>query len=237
MFKKKNRVIRYATDLLAHQAFPPARTVVPEWYKKTSKHGENANLNRIPFPKSFKACSPFLEGLTSGYVLVTPCDLAVENILGTDTIVTWNSDINFDPITTRNENSADLNRLLPIPEGYSSQHFVWMTTTCFSIPEGYSALVTHPFNRYDLPFLTLSGIVDGAFVMHYGNLPVMISKTFNGVIPKGTPYAQILPFKREDWDSIEDKQVLEEQKINQGFTRSISLGWYKNSYWRKKTYN
>ena len=68
-------------------------------------------------------------------------------------------------------------------------------------PAGYSLLFTHPVNRRDLPFTTLTGLVDcDAF---YNN-PVLFPARwhdvdFNGVLPKGTPVAQCLPVKRENW--------------------------------------
>ena len=68
-------------------------------------------------------------------------------------------------------------------------------------PEGYSLLFTHPLNRFDLPFTTLSGLVDCDryrdswihFPAHWHNM------NFSGVLPKGTPVAQCLLVKRENW--------------------------------------
>jgi hypothetical protein len=34
-----------------------------------------------------------------------------------------------------------------------------------------------------------------------GNIPFFIKEGFSGVIPKGTPIAQVIPFKRESWTS------------------------------------
>ena len=68
-------------------------------------------------------------------------------------------------------------------------------------PPGYSLLFTHPVNRADLPFTTLTGLVDTDayrdvnvhFPAHWHDLD------FNGVLPKGTPVAQCIPVKRESW--------------------------------------
>ena len=56
-------------------------------------------------------------------------------------------------------------------------------------PEGYALLFTHPFNRFDLPFTTLTGQVDCDryhdnwihFPAHWHDM------NFSGVLPKGTP--------------------------------------------------
>jgi len=236
-FKKNiKRTIKYATDIPSYDnALIPAKTVIPDWYKKTPKHPEGYNPNRIPYPISSKACAPFLDSFNSGYVLTTPCSIGVDNLTDTDTVITWNKLVDYEPINLRD--SKTVNEFLPIPGGCSSQHFVWSTKVCFEIPKGYSALITHPLNRHDLPFTTLSAVIDGRMLMHYGSIPVFFKKSFNGVIPKGTPFAQIILFKRENWESKEDAFLLKEQTYNTFASRSTTDNWYKKTHWRKKTYN
>jgi hypothetical protein len=62
-------------------------------------------------------------------------------------------------------------------------------------------LFTHPVNRTDLPFTTLTGLVDcDTFYQSSVNFPARWHDMgFNGVLPKGTPVAQCLPVKRESW--------------------------------------
>jgi len=62
-------------------------------------------------------------------------------------------------------------------------------------------LFTHPVNRTDLPFTTLTGLVDcDNFHDTPLNFPARWHDAgFNGVLPKGTPVAQCLPVKREYW--------------------------------------
>ncbi|MCG8461128.1 MAG: hypothetical protein MI919_32995, partial [Holophagales bacterium] len=59
-------------------------------------------------------------------------------------------------------------------------------------PSGWSLLVTHPVNREDLPFRTLTGLVDadryGDAFIHF---PARWSDPdFTGLLPRGTPVAQ-----------------------------------------------
>lgn len=237
MFKKTSKVVKYASEISSYQAIVPTKRVIPNWYKNTSKHLKNHIPFKLPFQRSFKACTPFLEALTVGYVLTTLCDIGIDNTTETDTVVTWNKELNFDPVGHRSSDFIKLNQNIPIPTGFSSQHFVWHTQSVYTIPKGYSVLVTHPLNRFDLPFLTLSGVIDGYMTVHTGNIPVFFNKTFNGIIPRGTPYAQLVFFKTEDWNSKEDLSILKEEKSNQVLTRAIAEGWYKKSYWRKKVYN
>lgn len=87
------------------------------------------------------------------------------------------------------------------PQGYYQEHFAWYPDWAVELPEGYSALYTHPLNRFDLPFFMTIGIIDNDKVNLPGTMPFFIAKGFEGTIPAGTPYAQIIPFKREDWKS------------------------------------
>ena len=60
---------------------------------------------------------------------------------------------------------------------------------------------THPVNRFDLPFTTLSGLVDcDRYTDTWIHFPAHWHNTrFQGVLPKGTPIAQCIPVKRENW--------------------------------------
>jgi hypothetical protein len=69
-------------------------------------------------------------------------------------------------------------------------------------PEGYALLFTHPANRFDLPFVTLTGLVDcDRYHDSWINFPAYWREPgFRGVLPKGTPIAQCFPVKREPWE-------------------------------------
>jgi hypothetical protein len=66
-------------------------------------------------------------------------------------------------------------------------------------PDGYALPFTHPVNRFDLSFTTLTDLVDSDryydnwihFPAHWHDLD------FKDVLPKGTPVAQCIPVKRE----------------------------------------
>ena len=63
-----------------------------------------------------------------------------------------------------------------------------------------------------------------------------MKEDFEGVIPAGTPIIQIIPFKRENWNS-ENKDGLAKiaNKSRQNSLVRIS-GWYKNNIWTRKVY-
>jgi hypothetical protein len=207
----------------------PAKTMIPKWYKDTPAKTFDPN----PFKSATgKACIPFLDSFTTGYTILLPVDIMVTpNAEGGLTF--GQSDTSIHVIGTRDPKAMPL---LPIPKEYDQGHHIWSTPCALELPSGYSMLVTHPINRMDLPFTTLSGVIDD-YKMSQGSLPVMIKKGFAGLIPAGTPIAQIIPFKREDW-VIENKPGLlaEAQKYGQR-ARNTLVGYYKRTFWKKKNYD
>jgi hypothetical protein len=108
----------------------------------------------------------------------------------------------------------------------------------YETPPGYSVLLTHPMNRFDLPFLVPSGIIESDIM----GIPVFVTfflkKEFIGTIPRGTPIFQLVPFKRENW---ENKICVDEKEINKKDyelenRRSRLFGYYKKHAWRRKEY-
>ena len=86
-------------------------------------------------------------------------------------------------------------------EKYDEIPWKWTVPWSIETPKGFSLLFTHPLNRMELPFVTMSGIVDTDEYECPVNLPFLIREGFMGVIPKGTPIAQVIPIKREKWSS------------------------------------
>lgn len=126
---------------------------------------------------------------------------------------------------------------LPIPKGYHHHHFSWGTKQILKVEDGYSLLITHPLNRDDLPFRTLSGIVDANYAMNGGKLPFLLQEGFEGIIKAGTPIAQIIPIKREPWVLEHNTNLLKEAKLARSTSLKTIFGWYRDKWWNRKEYN
>ena len=61
------------------------------------------------------------------------------------------------------------------------------------LPKDYSLLFLSPINRFDLPFLSITGIVDCDMYTGTVHFPFFIKNSFTGIIEKGTPIVQIIP--------------------------------------------
>ena len=231
--KKRNKVLKHLSLDESYPKVSPVKKVIPDWYKRGERFGPGIKeIKRFPAETGFKICSAFGDAFTTGYIMPLAVDLAIEQTEAGPT-VSWRDEVQeFVALRDKDKNPG-----LPVPMGCSPLHFVWVTKHLFRIPKGYSALFTHPLNRFDLPFTTLSGIVDGEIALHSGNFPVYFSSTFEGIIPAGTPIAQIILFKTEDWNSEEDSTLLADALLTNKLSVNKAYGWYKQNIWKKKSYN
>ena len=193
--------------------FIPTLRAVPSWYKRMPKEFENE--------PTVKQCMPFLDSITLGYCITAPMDIIVKRKNGIASV------LGHPIVGIRKTNQIGE---MSIPAGCDNTHFVWDTPVSLQVPEDYSIIFTHPLNRFDLPFVTVSAVVDGGFVLDGGSVPFFLKSDFVGTILKGTPIIQVIPFKRDNWVS---KEVPEN---NFGLRGELPNGWYKHNRWHKKSY-
>lgn len=217
-----------------HFTFPlVGKSVMPEWYKKEPviKRGETMPLSIGGTPTStFKRCVPVFDSMTSGYFAVLGQDIQITQQDGV-AYIQWPTETA--PLSLRDGTHFSQEA---VPSGYSEKAWVWLSELIVKLPIGYSMIVCHPFNRYDLPFITLSAIVDADGTMHEGKFPFYLKEGYEGVLKKGTPIFQIVPFKRESWKSVLDSSVLKDADRNSYNAKSSFYGWYKKNIWKIKTF-
>ena len=128
----------------------------------------------------------------------------------------------------------------PTPAGHYDDHFHWYPNWAPSLPKGYSALYVSPINRFDLPFTTVAGIIDNDKMDTPGLMPFFLKKGFTGIIPAGTPYVQIIPFKRDDWESeykfYTPQEIYDRHNAQADLLRVPEGGSYKKHIWSRKRY-
>lgn len=215
----------------------PAIRHIPEWYRSLARFDKSNdditlgvvnNIGTDGALVSTKMCMPFFDATTAGYHYLLEDDLYVDLDIDGKPTLTWKGEVLL--VDTRP--IVDL----PIPDNCHPIHYGWRMNWFYETPPGYSVLITHPMNRYDLPFYTQSGIVESDI----WGLPVFtaffLKRNFRGIIPKGTPIFQIVPFKRESWEmeEINSKDELDRHEIMAENRRSMLYGYYKKTAWRKK---
>jgi hypothetical protein len=220
----------------------PTIKTIPEWYRKADRFAINPHTNepwvdprdggKVP---TWKACPAIFDIMGTGYVYKTPCDIEVSDVNGKIKVKVLNQQMQ-DFVAER----PAMPQFVP-PQGYHEDHFAWWSDWAVKVPDGYSVLYTQPFNRFELPFLTTSGIIDNDKVNLPGTMPFFIVKGYTGVIPAGTPYAQMLPFKRENWSSeldttISYEKMLDNNNKNSDKYRVPNGGVYQKEVWTRRTY-
>jgi hypothetical protein len=97
-----------------------------------------------------------------------------------------------------------------------------------------------PMNRFDLPFLNTTGIVDNDKVHLSGTFPFFVVDGYEGTIKAGTPYMQIIPFKREDWESeielLSQNDIYAKMNDNMKKYRVPDGGVYIKNVWSRREY-
>jgi hypothetical protein len=228
-----DKIIKFSTKE-EHMVHPqPASRYVPEWYRKAERFvgGKKILSSETALGMStVKTCMPFLDALTSGYVVELWQDLQVTIEHGKPNL-RWGG---LPKVAT--ERSLQALQHMPIPSEYHEVHFGWHFPFYVQVPKGYSILVAHPLNKFDLPFTTMSGVVDADTIMGAGTMPFLLKKDFEGIIPMGTPIAQIIPFKRDNWINKIDDSIVQKSEKNSSLMRRVASGYYKHNMWKRKSY-
>ena len=222
-----------ASEEVALTVEPPvsAKKMLPEWYKKIPA----LNTKNLQFFENklvnvgLKECMPFFDATTGGYIQKTWTDIHIDC---KDGIISYASAQNPTIMTIRKKPNINLS------DDYYHNEFVWQRQWIARLPKGYSLLVTHPHNRLDLPFHTLSGLVDADSFYHttIGGIPFYIKQGFQGIIPAGTPMYQMIPVKRDNWESeVKPFDENETFRLNHLMRRKF-YGAYRSMFWHKKTY-
>lgn len=215
----------------------PASKKTPEWYKSIPRY---VNGEKKPFIDSsasgtIKTCMPVLDVITSGYLIFSSADVFIQKT-EEGRFYHW---ANYDLITFHGQSQVTgypklekKMKLESVPK--FTNHWIVQT------PKGYSCLFMTPFHR-DLPFTILPAIVDTDTYFNAINFPFLPDTDFEGLIPKGTPIAQVVPFKRDNWEmSVEHLSESKDSqnnflKVNRGLATQF-FDKYKKNHWVAKSY-
>jgi hypothetical protein len=203
----------------------PAIKFIPNWYKQME-----ASFPKEKTPdtlSSIKKCIPVLDSITAGYIIVSPCDVYVSF---NDGEPTYRSAI------------PNLIAFHPRKQGYkhpSAMEFQfpkWSNPWAIKTPKGYSCLFIPPMHNPNDWFQILEGIVDTDNYSASVNFPFILkTPTEDFMIPAGTPIAQVIPFKRDVWQS----KVSENTDLPNEISRQLNSKFfdrYKHMFWQRKEY-
>lgn len=234
--------------------FPtPIKLNIPEWFKKLEH-----KLGRF----TVKGCLPFLDTLTSGYLLKTPQDMQVQHG------IEMNKDDPNHPVKKGSLNrcpykktpDVDIN-LADVDQqsGHFNPNFQavgwpaleeknhggpvhkFVNPWHIKTPKGYSCLFLPLLNNNDDRFEIIPGIVDTDTYTQEINFPILLNgykykMPIDFVIKRATPYVQVFPFKRESWKMKIVKRDHKEMSFARNIYHTLLIHTYKHFFWKKKNY-
>lgn len=232
------KFIPFSKDAELINNYPkPSTFFMPNWYKAMPQFIQNQkefniNIKNGSSNATAKWCAPLMDSFITGYTLSLDVDIFVtRNEYG----------FPFFHTNTKKQYVGNQDSLqhegMPFSNEYFPIIFKWINNWVVELPHGYSVYCSHPANRFDLPFITMNGVIDADNYPNALLFPFLIKKDFTGVIEAGTPIVQLIPFKRENWNSkilkFDEDDVF--KRIN-SFSKYIYRS-YKRHFWNKKTFN
>lgn len=171
---------------------------LPDWFKAMPQQAFSALAGGED--DTVKKCPAFVDAMTTGFLIPLICDVTVEK-----GEFRWDNDLPAggsvayarSPIGFHDAGQVAGTPLFDADRFVIKFHNLWT----IEAPPGYSVLVTHPANRFDLPFTTITGWVDcDRYRDAWIHFPaVWRDDAFCGVLPRGTPVAHCIPIRREAW--------------------------------------
>lgn len=223
----------------------PAFKKLPDWYKETTSYinGEKKPPGNGTTTATIKKCMPVLDVITCGYIITTYTDVwvtkkqyEIQKEDGTretiDKHFSWYEWRSFEPI-----NFHPLDQAPDHPLGNGMEYPKWINPWAIKTPPGYSCLFTQPFHSESI-FTIMDGLVDTDSYRSPVNFPFVLNdKNFEGLIPAGTPIAQVVPIKRDEWKMrIGNEKDLKNHKKDETLLITKMFDSYKTHFRKSKTY-
>lgn len=215
-----NKIEFFTEDKTLLDMYPPKPIAedLPDWVKKTDE-----NINQF----SVKNCPPVMDYMTGGYILYNAWEYTVA-----DKVVNFKRGVEMESLNPRPEIRKQPKiydgSCLPMPNGPFS-YFKLETDYKVKTPPGYSCLVMSPYYHFDNKFTVLPGIID-TDKYDWVISTMAYTKEKNLHIWPGERLLQIIPFKRENWQSRSGVEVKPTKLLH--YIREC----YKKLFWSEKIY-
>jgi hypothetical protein len=202
----------------------PAKTDMPQWFRKIPP----VDLEQVGARDSgitVKRCMPFLDALTTGWVLPLAATVRLEIKDGGQNVECgWD----FDRTMVSNHSPRQVTGHPNASRPPCKFHNYWSIRT----PPGWSCLFVPPLNRPNGVFETVAGIVDTDTYFAHIHFPFFpIGPDGVHIIEKGTPIVQIFPFQRSNAEiaaevrAETDDEAADRERV---YRNTIAAaGWYR----------
>lgn len=258
------QIIKFTNIMGTDEIFPPepASKNIPDWYKQLESYigGEKAPDGSGGTKATIKKCMPVFDSISSGYIIKSPVDVYVSQ-----QEAKYQDGNHLDatgedrPLSQENIENQKLPKTIPYYEwanfgilqfhpieqapnypdrnGHQVSYPKWINPWAIKTPPGYSVLFIPPMHRESV-FNILPGVVDTDTYEASVNFPFVLKNVaWEGLIPAGTPIAQVIPFKRDEWrmEFGTEQDYQKQSKISLKL-RTRFFDSYKNQFRQPKEY-
>lgn len=221
----------------------PAIKHFPKWFKDMPRFFSDNHVGDVPTREfgTIRDCPAVNDAMSFGYTLFLPCDIFIDatgdevrydtGLFGSGSRI---EDAGFHPITVHDPLATAHYRAM---FDFHPQTLKWQTYWGVKTDEGYSTMFIHPIHRNDLPFYSVTAIVDTDKFATRNPYAFFIKSGFKGVLQRGTPMLQVIPFKREEWNMEITEPDGSDYHRSQQQIASVFTQPYKRLFWQRKKFN
>jgi len=235
------QLIEFKTDFIGLEEVAPvkpASAYPPQWFKtmndyieipafkeegKSNYFGKPKEIARKYIGGTVKRCPAIIDQITEGFIIPMWADFLVQRDM--DNFEWDNKGIKKYGIEFHSPEQIAGWKMKKTDYSHAVK-FVnpWRIYT----PPGYSVMFLAPTYQFERRFTVLPGIVetDNYHSIHF---PTVWHTTKDAIIERGTPFIQVIPFKRNKWD-LNVSQMTNDDMREEGIEKNILNTKFKNSY-------
>ena len=232
--------IEFKTDVRGLEKTAPIKPssfYLPSWFKDMSDYiesdavhekgkknyfGKKGDIAKKWSSGTVKRCPAIVDLLSEGFIIPMWCDFLVQRDMETLEWDNKNFEYGIDFHGKKQIKGWNLKKT-DFPEGVKFNN-PWRIYT----PPGYSVLFMPPTYQFEKRFTVLPGIVE-TDSYHSINFPTVWHTTKDAIIERGTPFIQVIPFKRSKWKSQISLMDTEDMRM-EGIEKNMLNTKFKNAY-------
>lgn len=213
----KNPVIEFISmvdglDKIEECRPQPTNKFIPDWWKNIPVDKSRETVDKS-YLGSVRGCPSFPDYFSNGYIIPMWCD----------TVLKYDKDLNYFNWTTSDSKfSWDFHTKSQLLDHTGFNFFGNEVESVFKAICPWNIVTAKGYSVYQMPlyyhtnnmFTVMPGIID-TDVHHIINQQVLLYSNEEVFIPKGTPFVQYIPFKREKYKSkVRSANTKDAKKIN-----------------------
>ena len=225
--------LQFGDEAIPEQYYPiPAEKNIPAWYKNMVTYYDKSSAVQKRESQTIKRCMPVFDAFTAGYLMLTHTAINIGYDENKMLKIDWANDT-LDAVTFHGAHQLVGYRGLDLPTGAPKLRNPWGIKT----PKGYSCYFMPPAHREKIGIRILEGYVDTDTYNNSVQFPFLIDEGFEGEIPAGTPIAQVIPFKRDNFKmKIGGVEERVKTNLDYRFVRSQWINNYRNHFRQDKSF-